>query len=455
MKISETKLIRANCRPGLSALLRPAGHVMAAMVACLALMGVASAPAHATPPAGYTLTFDDEFNGAVNSQPNSANWNFDTGTGSDGWGNFELETYVTDVQHCHIISDPNATDGLALQIEATDNNGGVGTAGTYSSARINTIGKVTPTYGYIELRAKLPYGQGIWPAFWSLGTNLPTAGWPECGEMDIMELFGQSDGTNMGSFHMGTESSPIDWTADYTLPNGGLFDQAYHTFGLLWTSTGVTDYVDGNEYETHPSSSPGWVFNHPFYFLINLAVGGIPPGEPNSSTVFPQYLDIDYLRIYEPSSGGGGGGNLANGTYTLTPQCSTGSRLDDSGSGTTNGNKIDIYQSNGTGAQNWALSSSGVSPSGDYNLAALGPYCLDASGTTSGSAAELWACNGSTAQSWKVVADSSPSGYYQLQPANSTGLCLDVSGAGTANGTAVQVYTCNNTNAQQWLPTVN
>jgi hypothetical protein len=144
------------------------------------------------------------------------------------------------------------------------------------------------------------------------------------------------------------------------------------------------------------------------------------------------------------------GGTVGNGTYQLYPQCATGSRLDDNAAATTNGNKIQIYQSNGTGAQAWAFSTTGVVPTGDYNAATLGPYCLDASGTTSGSVAELWACNGSSAQSWNVTADSSPAGYYQLKPASNGALCLDVSGAGTANGTQVQVYTCNSTNAQQW-----
>jgi hypothetical protein len=144
------------------------------------------------------------------------------------------------------------------------------------------------------------------------------------------------------------------------------------------------------------------------------------------------------------------GGKPANGTYQLYPQCATGSRLDDNAAATTNGNKIQIYASNGTGAQAWAVSSTGVVPAGDYNLATLGPYCLQASGSASGDATELWACDGAAAQSWNIVPDSSPAGYYQLQPDDGSGLCLDVAGAGTANGTVVQSYTCNSTNAQQW-----
>ncbi|MGO8671628.1 MAG: RICIN domain-containing protein [Capsulimonadaceae bacterium] len=427
-------------RPGKMSRIHEVGAVLlpAAM-----LMAFATSPAFASPPTGYSLTWSDEFNGAVGSAPNSANWNYDTGIGpnNDGWGNWEQETYVTDLAHCHIISDSAATDGKSLQIEATNDDNW--TTYGFHSARLNSIGKVTPTYGYVEVRAKNPVGQGIWPAFWFLGTNMPSVGWPACGEMDTMEIFGQNDGTNMGSFHMGTSSAEISWTASYTLAGGALFDGAYHTFGILWSPSAVTQFVDGVQYESWASTSPGWAFNHAFYMILNLAVGGIPPGDvTQSGTSFPQYLDVDYIRIYEPST--------ITGTHTLSPQCATGSRLDDSGGGTSNGNKIDIWASNGTGAQSWTISSSGVSPSGDYNLAAEGPYCLQASSTSSGSAAELWACDGASAQSWNIVGDVSPSGYYQLHPATNAALCLDVTGAGTANGTVVETYTCNFTNAQQW-----
>jgi hypothetical protein len=145
------------------------------------------------------------------------------------------------------------------------------------------------------------------------------------------------------------------------------------------------------------------------------------------------------------------GGGSISGLHTLAPQCATGSRLDDNAAGTTNGNKVQIWAANGSAAQQWNFSTSGVSPTGDYNLAVnLGPYCLDASGTASGSVAELWSCNGSTAQAWNVVADVSPSGYYQLKPASNGTLCLDVYGGASANGTKVDVYTCNGKSSQQW-----
>jgi len=271
----------------------------------------ASNEANATPiatvtsyvPSGYALAWSDDFNQGVGNMPSAANWNMDTGIGAnnDGWGNWEQETYVADASHAHIIADTGAGDGQALQIQAT-NDGNWATYG-FHSARLNTTGKFMPTYGYIELRAKLPSGQGIWPAFWALGNNINQVGWPACGEMDMMEMFGNNATTDFASYHMGTSSAHIDWTATVT---SATFQSQYHVFGLLWTPTGVTNYLDGVQFETHPSSSPGWVFNHPENFILNLAVGGIPPGNvTQTGTTFPQNLDVDYVRVYEPGSGVG------------------------------------------------------------------------------------------------------------------------------------------------------
>jgi len=158
------------------------------------------------------------------------------------------------------------------------------------------------------------------------------------------------------------------------------------------------------------------------------------------------------------SSGGGSGGGsggvtlTSGGRYTFTPQNAPGLRLDDAGASTATGNAIQVYTANGTGAQNWTGSTSGVVPAGDWNFATEGPFCLTASGTASGSPVVLDPCVGSTAQAWQAVKSGS---FYNLHPANNTANCLDVRGAGTAAGTIVQVFTCNNTNAQNWTPTVN
>ena len=257
-------------------------------------------------PSGYTLAWNDEFNEGVGAQPNSAYWNIDTGIGpnNDGWGNWEQQVDVNDQTHCHIISDPQATDGQALQIQATNDENW--TTYGYHSAQIETLGKVQPEYGYIEMRAKLPSTQGMWPSFWMLGTDDSTIGWPNCGEMDIMEMFGQNPTTEFSSYHMGLSTdSEISWTQTYT---SSTYQSNYHVYGLLWTPTSVTNYIDGNEFETEPSSTLGWVFNQPFYMILDLAVGGIPPGDVSqTSTVFPQNLDVDYIRVYEPGNGGPAG----------------------------------------------------------------------------------------------------------------------------------------------------
>jgi beta-glucanase (GH16 family) len=263
-----------------------------AIVALVLLMRM-TGPAHAAPPPGYTLSWSEEFHQGVNAMPNSSVWTYDTGGG--GWGNRELEIYVDDRQHAHIVSDPAATDGQALQVQATTDG-----QGHYYSARIKTRTKVTVQYGYIEARIKLPYGQGIWPAFWMLGSSIDSARWPSCGEIDIMENIGREPSINHGSLHGPGYSGGSDLTGEYTLPKGKQFKDAYHTFGLLWSPNSVTFSVDGHAYETHTSAEVGtWVFNRPFFFLLNIAVGGSWPGNPDGSTVFPQTMLVDYIRVYK------------------------------------------------------------------------------------------------------------------------------------------------------------
>ena len=272
-----------------------------------------------TPPAGYSLYWSDEFNGAVGSAPNGANWTYDTGDG--GWGNAELENYTTSLQNSQIVADPNATDGKSLAIIALDTNPGstaYSTVGRYTSARLLTNASgfqgVTFQYGYMEARVQMPYGDGIWPAFWMLGTNINTGtAWPNCGETDIMENIGNAadQPINHGSLH-----AP-NWnpTNTYTLPGGALYHNAYHTFGVLWQANQIDFYVDGTDYETQTlAGATGvggtWEFNSTMFFLLNMAVGGNYPHSPDASTSFPQTMLVDYVRVYEPN------------TPTVTPNAS-------------------------------------------------------------------------------------------------------------------------------------
>jgi beta-glucanase (GH16 family) len=427
-------------------LTKTALKVSAALLATagVALFAASAGPVFASPPSGYYMTWHDEFNGTVGSAPNSTNWGYDTGAG--GWGQAELQTYTTSTTNSSIVSDSSAPNGTALAITATYSGG------NYNSARLDGLNHGQSfTYGYFESEINHPSGSGLWPCWWMMGTDYPTAGWPNCGELDIFEMFGDAPTTEMWSRWYGTSSDELGGTNDETVASSG-----YQTYGFLWTSTTMEAYYNGTGFGS--ISNPGSPFNAPFYFLINMAVGG-DPGGVGSGTTFPASFKLGYLRVYEPTStssstsstsSSSSGSGVGNGTYQLDPQCATGSRLDDAGGYTTNGSKVDLYASNGSSGQKWSFSSTGVSPSGDYNAAVNGAYCLQASGTTSGSATEIWACNGAAAQAWNIVKDSSPSGYYQLNPSTNTALCLDVTGAATTNGTVIDTYTCNQTNAQQW-----
>lgn len=257
-------------------------------------------PTRAAPPPGYHLEWSDEFAQGVGTPPDPAVWGCNTGGG--GWGNGELETYVRDLEHAQIVADPKAADGQTLQILATNTDG-------YQSARLLTKGKKTFQYGFVEARIKLPYGQGIWPAFWMLGANIDQVGWPACGEVDIMENIGKPSwaGHNLSSLHSaipGDTHTHANFTknAPYDLPGGAAFHDDFHLFQMLWAKDSISFYVDGSLYETRTPAEYGknpWPFNAPFFLILNTAIGGNWPGKPDANTVFPQRMLVDYIRVYE------------------------------------------------------------------------------------------------------------------------------------------------------------
>jgi len=238
----------------------------------------------------WRLIWSDEFNGSANTPPDPSRWTYDLGN-NNGWGNHELETYTNLLENAHMDGQGN----LAIHVESGPAD--------YTSARLKTQGLFTVQYGRIEARIKLPSGQGIWPAFWMLGADITTIGWPQCGEIDIMENIGSQPSTNHGSMHGPGYSGGNAVTAAYTLPGGRRFADDFHTFAVQWTRRGVSFYVDGVSYETvGPASIPKtdpWVFDHPFFLLLNVAVGGNFAGRPDSTTQFPQDMLIDYVRVYE------------------------------------------------------------------------------------------------------------------------------------------------------------
>lgn len=238
---------------------------------------------------GYTLAWSDEFD---KNNLNTSFWAYETGNGQGGWGNNELQYYQSGESNAFVT-------GGNLVIEARKESVG---GFQYSSARIKTQGKKTFRHGRIDIRALLPEGQGIWPALWMLGANIDTIGWPACGEIDIMELVGHKPAEVHGTAHYGNQWPDHKYQGkNFTLPFGKFSDE-FHVFSLLWDEKGMQWLVDDKAfYELRPENvSPDlWRFNKPFFFIFNVAVGGNWPGKPDDSTVFPQRMAVDYVRVFE------------------------------------------------------------------------------------------------------------------------------------------------------------
>jgi beta-glucanase (GH16 family) len=244
----------------------------------------------------YILVWADEFNGANGSAPDSSKWTYDMG--GNGWGNNELETYTNRAQNAH-IQDGN----LVIQAREEHFTGSDAIARRYTSARLKTQGLFQQAYGRFEARIKIPYCQGIWPAFWIMGDNLPSVGWPHCGEIDIMENLGSEPSTVHGTVHGPGYSGARGNSALYTLPNGQRFADDFHIFKVEWEMNTLRFYVDDHLYKTTTNADlptgATWVFDHPFFIILNVAVGGNWPGSLGSSTVFPQTMLVDYVRVYK------------------------------------------------------------------------------------------------------------------------------------------------------------
>lgn len=249
---------------------------------------VGGAPTRTGDVEAAALTWSDEFDGPAGSAPNGANWNFETGGG--GWGNNELQTY-TDSR------DNSALDGNGnLVITARQSGSG------YTSARLTTKGKVQPKFGRLEARIQIPRGQGIWPAFWMLGGQFPNTPWPNAGEIDIMENVGYEPHLVHGTLHGPGYSGGNGITGQYMHPQGWSFADTFHTFAIDWRPGSITWSVDGVAYQTFTAANTGanpWVFDQPFFFILNVAVGGNWPGNPDGTTQFPQRMVVDYVRVYD------------------------------------------------------------------------------------------------------------------------------------------------------------
>jgi beta-glucanase (GH16 family) len=259
-------------------------HTLPAAAIALALLGCSTEPENSS----WSLVWQDEFDGAAGTLPSAADWRFDVGT---GWGNAQLE-YDTD------RADNASLDGNGHLAITARQESFAGSA--YTSARITTQGKREFRYGRIAARIKLPVGQGIWPAFWMLGGNIGSVGWPQAGEIDIMEYRGQEPRVVLGSVHGPGYSAGNAITRRYELQQAR-FDDDFHEFSVDWAADRIDFFVDGRLYHTvRREQVPGeWVFTHPFYIILNVAVGGTFVGPPNAQTRFPQVMLVDWVRVYE------------------------------------------------------------------------------------------------------------------------------------------------------------
>ncbi len=237
----------------------------------------------------WALVWEDEFEGPAGQLPDPGRWVFDVG--GHGWGNAQLE-YDTDRAE-NVSLDGNGNLAITAREESYQGS-------AYTSGRIKTQGRFEQAYGRFEARIRLPVGAGIWPAFWMLGHDIDSVGWPACGEIDIMEYLGQEPGVIHGSLHGPGYSGGQAVTRRYTLFDGR-FDTGFHVFGIEWDAESISWFVDGERYNRVNSGdvSGRWAYDHPFFILLNVAVGGNFVGPPNAQTVFPQTMLVDWVRVYE------------------------------------------------------------------------------------------------------------------------------------------------------------
>jgi beta-glucanase (GH16 family) len=270
--------------------------VVLQVVGFLALCLLPFATGNASDPTGWKLVWSDEFDGSRDSKIDSTKWSFDIGGG--GWGNNELQTYTNRSANAEVQAG-----SLVIRVLKETHKGPDNLTRDYTSARILTRNKFTQTYGRFEARIKVPFGQGIWPAFWMLGSDIDKVGWPNCGEIDIMENIGREPSLVHGTLHGPGYSGANGVTASYSLPRSQKFSDDYHTFAVEWEPEVIRFYVDGLLFKTRTPADlpPGkeWVFNRPFFLILNVAVGGNFPGDPDATTVFPQLMKVDYVRVYQ------------------------------------------------------------------------------------------------------------------------------------------------------------
>lgn len=427
---------------------------MGAAAVALALVSPLAPPAGPASAEPSGLTWSDEFNAPAGTAPDSSKWKHDIG--GHGWGNGELQYYTNSTRNA-------AHDGkgnMVITARREKRSGYRCHYGPcqYTSARLLTAEHFAQRYGRFEARIKIPGGQGMWPAFWMLSSNIAADPWPNSGEIDVMENIGREPSTIWGSLHGPGYSGANAIHASYTLAGGRAFSQDFHVFTVDWGPDSLTWYVDGIEYQHRtPADTEGdpWVVDDPFFMLLNVAVGGYWPGTPDASTPFPNEMLIDYVRVHAwdeggtDGDGGSGGGGDGTGGGTGTPEQPgtsdpayaihgyVGKCIDVPGGIASEGAQLQTWDCNGSAAQRWTFP-------GDGTVRALG-MCMSLAGGSTGNGArvQLATCTGAPAQQFVLNGSSD-------LVSTAADRCVDVRDWSTANGAALQIWDCAGSANQKW-----
>ena len=240
--------------------------------------------------------WSDEFNGARNAPVDRRRWGHETG---GAWGDGELQSYTSRTANAY----HDGRGRLVIMARAERFRGDDSITRNFTSARISTKDRYAFRYGTFEARLQTPAGRGIWPAFWALGNDIDRSGWPRCGEIDVMEQVGHEPAKTYGTIHGPRNGDDHEYKPGHSIVHTAPLSQAFHTYGVQWLPGGIQFYFDGRPYGAIAAADlpagSRWVFDHPFYLVLNVAIGGRWAGSPDASTTFPQPLRVDYVRVYQ------------------------------------------------------------------------------------------------------------------------------------------------------------
>ncbi len=370
------------------------------------------------------ITWQDEFNATDGTPINTGRWTAEIGN-NNGWGNGESQFYTDRTSN---VVQRGGNLVITARQEAYQGF-------QYTSARVITSNKFSQRYGKMEARIKIPRGQGIWPAFWMLGQDFGSVGWPASGEIDIMENVGKEPNVVYGTVHGPGYSGGAGITGSRNI--GRPLADDFHTYGIEWSPGLIRWLLDGQEYHRITPATLGgrqWVFDKPFFLLLNVAVGGAWPGYPDGSTQFPQEMLVDWVRVNAWTDGG------------TTPPAATGNRLRQNQSGrcidipdanAVDGALLRLWDCNTSAAQSWTFPSDGT-------VRAMGK-CMDPAwaGTANGTEVNLVACNGNAAQRFTL---NTAGDLVNV----SSGRCVDIRNQQTSNGGKLHLWDCHGGGSQKW-----